>query len=1754
MSFALSHSTSKTVNTLVFIDSGIDNIQDLSALAIPNSYVFMLLPNVDGLAQITQILQDFLQDNQDEQGDVSIHIVAHGSPGVLYLGTTQLSLNTLETYKPQLKQWFPISAIESSLVLYGCNVAAGESGSEFVELLQKTIGATVRASDTLVGHPSQDGNWDLAVQIGSAVTPLAFQADVAEQYVGVLNGDRFYRYVENDPNISFTSIKTSGTRIYKATDQGAPIGADKFNGNDDGEVGVALPFNFNYYGDIYSDITIGVNGGIILGTIAGSVSPNNASLPDEQPGQGNTTAIVPAIFPFWDDLALDESGTGDIYYQAFSDKFIIEWHNLAHFDVGGVVTFQLILNQGSNEINFVYSDVIFGTTAYDYAGDATIGLSGGENGDDGVQYSQNTPALNGISSIRFLSDPRLVTNDITINEAEALILTNEHLLFSDFDSPDTAITYTITNIKAGSFTLNNTPLIGPTISFTQDDINNGRVQFIHDQSENEPSFDMTVDDQYTDPTPRAIGANITFFKLNDAPIFSDLQRSLGLEENNLNTTSGGTSVIIDNDVSLTDTDSPDFNGGQIRVSYSDGGTTSDQIGIRTTGLVVFDGTLVYYNNTLIGGVSQDSNGANGKELIVTLNGEATAAMVEAVLETLTYQNVSETPVNTRTLSIVVTDGDGGVSASLPVTITVAADNDAPVIHLPMDQSIVEETPLAFTGETAVSISDVDAIANTNVQVILTATNGVLTIDGSDNTTFNLTGTVATINNKLATMVFTPNTNFKGIAILDVVISDQGNSGAGGPLTDSQTLEITVDEANDAPINTVPTAQVIDEDAELFFADVNQIAVTDADAENAPIEVILSVNHGTLTLADTTGLQLIQGTGVADPTIQIMGTMTAINTAVDGLNYQPNENFNGLDQLTISTNDLGNVGAGGELIDTDTVLITVNAINDAPVNTVPVAQTIDEDRDLVFGEGKRITITDVEAAEGQRIVQVTLAVTNGTLSMQGNLNPLTFLNGDGTGDSRIVVRGSVDQINAALNHLTYQSNPDINGTDLLTITTNDQGNTGSGGTRNATDTVSITVQAINDAPVLTGFNEVVEFTEAELNQISEVLLDPSVTLTDVDSATLAGGYLRIGYPSGLVVDDQLAFQDVGVGTGQIGVNGTTISFEGVEIGAITSDGRFGNQLEVRFGSGATVPAVQALLETLTYQNTSDDPVDTRTIEIILNDGDGGTSVPVSTLIVLNGVNDKPVIETNQLAIAEGQTVTLSSNNLKAVDADSNNTTLTFQVVSVEHGVFLVGGEPKSSFTQQQLTDGLVEFRHDGSEDAPSYEIRVQDEGSPTVASRAVINFTKTNDDPTLSGVIGTIIPNTFEVQTPIIIDADVTVADVDSPNFDGGKLMVTYVSGGGELEDQLSIANQGTGSGQIAVVQNTVFFGGIDIGQIDETQTGKDGTALQVSFNGNATLAAVKALTQVIAYQNIARIPTSDRTIAIQIEDGDGGSTTPANVVISITREITGTPNLDTINGNDNDDIIFGLDDNDNISGSDGDDVIYGGDGVDRLKGGNGNDILYGSADKDFLGGDNGNDVLYGGDGSDRLWGGKGNDKLHGEKDSDRLSGGDGNDELYGDQGNDRLKGGKGNDQIYGDKGNDKLIGLNGSDLLSGGIGNDTLNGGSGNDRLIGSKGNDKLDGGKNDDLLDGGRGKNKLKGGRGEDTFIFNRRGYAIVRDYTDSVDRLAISGRNGPKLVGQVDITQRGNDVFIELGNKTIAQLIGVDSSQVTAVDFVKP
>src|SRR5207248_911077 len=320
-------------------------------------------------------------------------------------------------------------------------------------------------------------------------------------------------------------------------------------------------------------------------------------------------------------------------------------------------------------------------------------------------------------------------------------------------------------------------------------------------------------------------------------------------------------------------------------------------------------------------------------------------------------------------------------------------------------------------------------------------------------------------------------NFNGADTLTLTTNDQGNTGSGGAKSDTDTVDLTVNAVNDAPVNSVPAAQATNEDTAKTLSGASALSVSDVDVAETvggKLRLTLSVSHGTLSLSGTSGLDfscgLCAGDGTADAAMTFTASAADANAALDGLVYTPASNFNGADTLTLTTNDQGNTGSGGAKSDTDTVDLTVNAVNDAPVNSVPAAQATNEDTAKTLSGASALSVSDVDVAEtvGGKL-RLSLSVSHGTLSLSGT-SGLDFscglCAGDGTADAAMTFTASAADANAALDGLVYTPASNFNGADTLTLTTNDQGNTGSGGAKSDTDSVDITVNAVNDAPVFT----------------------------------------------------------------------------------------------------------------------------------------------------------------------------------------------------------------------------------------------------------------------------------------------------------------------------------------------------------------------------------------------------------------------------------------------------------------------------------------------------------------------------------------------------------------------------------------------------------------------------------------------------------------------------------------------------------------
>ena len=145
-------------------------------------------------------------------------------------------------------------------------------------------------------------------------------------------------------------------------------------------------------------------------------------------------------------------------------------------------------------------------------------------------------------------------------------------------------------------------------------------------------------------------------------------------------------------------------------------------------------------------------------------------------------------------------------------------------------------------------------------------------------------------------------------------------------TATRTFAVFTDLAgNQPPVNTVPSSQSVIENTSLVCsaANGNAVSIADPDAGSASVQVALSVSHGGLTLGGSTGLTITAGSS-GSANLTFTGSLANINNALNGLAYVPAAGYTGSDILQITSNDLGNTGAGGPQTATNSMAITVAA--------------------------------------------------------------------------------------------------------------------------------------------------------------------------------------------------------------------------------------------------------------------------------------------------------------------------------------------------------------------------------------------------------------------------------------------------------------------------------------------------------------------------------------------------------------------------------------------------------------------------------------------------------------------------------------------------------------------------------------------------------------------------------------------------------------------------------------------------------------
>ncbi|MDD2176169.1 DUF4347 domain-containing protein, partial [Acidovorax sp. D2M1] len=166
---------SSSAQEVLFIDSRVPDLQAIMAAIRPGVKVVILDPSENGVAQMAKALEGL-------HGLASISVVSHGDEGVLLLGNGSLFGGNLEQYQAQLKAVGAALGSDGDLLLYGCDVGAGEAGAQFLQTLAQLTGADVAASNDSTAGAVRGGDWDLEVTSGQIEATAALDVQALEGY------------------------------------------------------------------------------------------------------------------------------------------------------------------------------------------------------------------------------------------------------------------------------------------------------------------------------------------------------------------------------------------------------------------------------------------------------------------------------------------------------------------------------------------------------------------------------------------------------------------------------------------------------------------------------------------------------------------------------------------------------------------------------------------------------------------------------------------------------------------------------------------------------------------------------------------------------------------------------------------------------------------------------------------------------------------------------------------------------------------------------------------------------------------------------------------------------------------------------------------------------------------------------------------------------------------------------------------------------------------------------------------------------------------------------------------------------------------------------------------------------------------------------------------------------------------------------------------------------------------------------------
>jgi hypothetical protein len=1306
--------TSDNRHEVVFVDGQVGDKQQIIDGLKPGTEVVVLDSNKDGLQQIA----DYLKDRSDID---AIHIISHGDTGKVQLGNGWVDNASLASHGEALAAIGKALSSDGDILLYGCTVGANGEGQDFIQALAAKTGADVAASDDATGAASRGGDWVLERQVGAVETgALAF-----DSYTGLLaNGTVTFNANDNanwadgiaedgnggSSNIPGITLQISNVSDVNGTNLGLPlVYGDAQNGDDffavttydasvqsagwkgmqvrsaDGSEFKMTGFNYWNYGEI-SDTIVTVKGyrdGVEVASTTFTATMTGFFV--------QKSAIFDATFGSVDQVILYTN----------SDS----WHGLNNIQIadpvmpnaspvattsGGTTAFTEGNNVTSTPV-VVDSGITLTDADNSTLASGTVSITGNfQSGEDTLAFTNN-PATMGNISASYNS----ATGILSLSSSGATAT------LAQWQAALRSVTYTDSS---------NTPNTGGrTISFVVNDGNSNST---------------------------AGNKIVSVAAVNDVPVATTSGGQTAFTEGNNATSSP---VVVDSGFTVTDLDNSTLASANVSI------TGNFQLG---------QDVLAFTNNpATMGNITGVYDSSTGALAMSSAGATATLAQWQAALRSITYTNSSETPTaGPRIIAFRVNDGTNINTSSKQLTVT--AVNDTPVATASggttafTEGDNVTSTPVAI--DSGITLSDLDNSTLASATVAITGnfqsgedelgfTNNPATM-GNISASYNAATGVMTLTSAGATATLAQwQAALRSVTYTDTaqtansatrIISFTTNDG--GQNSNTATKTVTVTAVDSSPIattsggssaftegnNVVSTPVTVDSAITLSDSDSSTLAsATVAITGNLQSsQDVLAFTNNPATMGNisanynsATGVLSLSSAGATATVAQWQAALRSVTYS--NSSEQPNT---GNRTVSFSVSD------GNSSSNLATKVVSVAAVNDAPVNSMPGAQALSQNGTLTFntGNGNLISISDTDAGGG--VGRVTLTVTNGLLTLSG-ISGLSFLVGNGSNDGTTTFEGTLADINNALNGMTFTPTPGYNGTAILQVTSNDLGLSGAGGNQSDTNLLVITVDPIN--PVITsvtgsngtyGINDSM-FVTLTFNQavyvdttggIPSLLLETGAI--DHNATYVAGsGSNTLVFSYTVQAGDVSADLDY-ASTSALALNGATIQSAGSDNAILTlptpgtANSLGANSNLVIDGVAATVTSVTApagttygpgqnldfivnLSEAVTVDSTGGTP----RLAITLDTGGtvyadylsgSGTSALVFRLTVSNGQRDSNGISLGNALSLNGATLRDSAGNNSVLSLNSVGSTAGVLVDAVApdvSGIVLDGASPTNA---------------------------------------------------------------------------------------------------------------------------------------------------------------------------------------------------------------------------------------------------------------------------------------------------------------------------------------------------------------------------------------------------------------------------------------------------------------------------------------------